>query len=55
MDGDERVEDVERDVDRFAVAEVPLAGGVLVERLAVDVLRDEVPVAVVGLVGPDRP
>ena len=49
------LEDVERDVDRFAVAKVLLAGRVVVERLAVDVLSDEVPVALLGLVGPDRP
>ena len=53
MDGDERVEDVERDVDGLAIAQVALAGGVLVERLAVDVLGDEVPVAGVGLAGPE--
>ena len=52
MDGNERVQDVEGDVDRFAVAQVALAGRVLVERLAVDVLGDEVPVAVARLAGP---
>ena len=40
------LEHVERDVDRLAVAEVLLAGRVLGERLAVDVLHDQVPLAV---------
>ena len=51
--GDERVQQVERDVDGLAVAQALLAGGELVERFPVDELGDEVPVAGVGLAGPE--
>ena len=44
MDRNEGVEDVERDVDGFPIAQGLLAVGVLVERLAVDELGDQVPV-----------
>src|SRR5205085_1845495 len=53
MDRDEGVKDVDGDVDGFTVAQLALAGGVLVERLTVDVLGDEVPIAGVGLAGPE--
>jgi hypothetical protein len=38
MNGDQSVQNVESDLDGLAVPEVPLAGGVLVERLAINVL-----------------
>ena len=53
MDRDQSVEDVESDVDGFAVAEVLLAGCVVTQGLAVDVLGDEIPVAGAGLAGPE--
>ena len=53
VEGDERVEQVERDVYRLPVAKASLPVDELVERLAVDELGDEIPVAGVGLAGPE--
>jgi hypothetical protein len=52
VDGYQRVEDVKRHVARLPVRQVMLPGHVLVERPAVDVLGDEIPVTVGGLRGP---
>src|SRR5215472_1647296 len=53
MKGDERVEQIERDVHGLSVAKVFLSGGEFAERFPVDELGDEIPVAVVGLAGPE--
>ena len=43
VDGGQSAENVEGDVDRFTVAELLLARGVLSEELTLDVLHDQVP------------
>src|SRR4249920_2601689 len=53
MESHERVEQVECDIYRFSVAQVPVSGDKLIERLPVDELGDEVPVAGAGLAGPE--
>src|SRR6516165_6627474 len=53
MKSDERVEQIERDVNCLPVAKVFLSGGEFAERFPVDELSDEIPVAVVGLAGPE--
>src|SRR3984885_4168332 len=53
MKGDERLEQVEGDIDGFPVAKVPVSGDELAEWLPVDELGDEIPVARAGLAGPE--
>src|ERR1022692_1234918 len=52
MNGNQGVEDVEGNVNCLAIPKVPLAGGVVIEGLTVDVLGDEVPVASLCLSSP---
>ncbi len=54
MNGRQGAEHVERDIDRFTVAEMLLAVRVVGEKFAFDVLHDEVPLAALGAVGPDN-
>src|SRR5580704_18887264 len=54
MKCDERVEQVEGDVDCFPVAEVPGPADELAERLPVDELGDQIPLAGLGLAGPEH-
>src|SRR5580704_10912072 len=53
MKCDERVEQVEGDIGCFPVAEVPVPADELAEWLSVDELGDQIPVAGLGLAGPE--
>ena len=52
VESDKRVEQVERDIYGLPVAKAPVPGDELIERLPVDELGDEIPVAGVALTGP---
>src|SRR5215470_2023803 len=53
MKGDQRVQQIERDIYRLPVAKAPGSGDELVERLPIDELGDEIPVAGFGPAGPE--
>src|SRR3984893_6014865 len=53
MKSDERVEQVQGDIYCFPVAKMPVSGDELIERLPVDELGDEIPVAGAGLACPE--
>src|SRR5512146_329410 len=53
MEGGECLEQVERDVHRLPVAKIPLSSRELLQRLAVNELGDEIPLARARLAGPE--
>src|SRR6266566_7940989 len=53
MKSDERVEQIECDIYCLPVAQAPLSGDKLIERLPVNELGDEIPVAGAGPAGPE--
>jgi hypothetical protein len=53
VEGGERGEQVQGDVDGLPVAQVPVSADELIQRFPVDELGDEIPVAGAGLAGPE--